>query len=140
MSNDEKELLIARIKRAFSGVVHPGRDQLLHSDCYDDLDIESFYKFGSAKWWEIPDEVYEYEYAALSFLSPEGYKYYLPGYLIWTLNHLETGLATVDSTIFSLTLKHAEDEDPTLIKFTLSKWVNLNQEQNEAIAWKRFLS
>ena len=41
------------------------------------------------------------ENAALSFLSPDGFRHFIPAYMGFTLRHLESGAAAVDSPIWS---------------------------------------
>jgi hypothetical protein len=45
----------------------------------DDNDIARLYPV--AHWRELPDELVESEYAAPSFLSPEGFRHFIPAYM-----------------------------------------------------------
>lgn len=42
-------------------------------------------------WRELPDELVESEYAALSFLSPDGFRHFIPAYMGFALRHLQRG-------------------------------------------------
>ena len=83
----------------------------------DDNDIARLYPV--AHWRELPDELVESEYAALSFLSPDGFRHFIPAYMGFTLRHLESGAAAVDSTIWSLAPVFYEDAG--LQDFVVSK-------------------
>src|SRR5919109_4043853 len=100
---DERAILrrtLAQIEVAFGDAPRPSNEGLLHERCADDNDIVHLYPI--SHWREMPDELVESEYAALSFLSPEGFRHFIPAYMRFTLRHLESGAAAVDSTIWSL--------------------------------------
>ena len=61
----------------------------------------------------------ESEYAALSFLSPAGYRHFIPAYMRFTLRRLGSGAAAVDSTIWSLSPDFCADAG--VRDFVLSK-------------------
>ena len=83
-----------------------------------------------AHWREMPDELVESEYAALSFLSPDGFRHFIPAYMGFTLRHLKSGAAAVDSTIWSLAPVFYED--PGIQEFVVSKLSTLTDEQRAA--------
>jgi hypothetical protein len=64
---------LAQIKEAFADAPRPSNEDLL------------------------PDELVESEYAALPFLSPDGFRYFIPAYMSFTLRHLESGASLTDS-------------------------------------------
>jgi hypothetical protein len=90
------------------------------------MDIQSLY--GIPHWREVPDAVVEGEWAALFFLSPEGFRHFLPAYMSWVLGHPDGGAAVVGSTIFALT--PATDN---LRTFSLSKFALLDNTQRSAV-------
>jgi hypothetical protein len=53
---------------------------------------------------------HESEYAALSFLSPAGFRHFIPAYMRFTLRRLGSGAAAVNSTIWSLSPDFYADE------------------------------
>jgi hypothetical protein len=97
---------LAQIKEAFADAPRPSNEDLL------------------------PDELVESEYAALSFLSPDGFRHFIPAYMSFTLRHLESGAAAVDSTIWSLSPPRYDD--PGLQAFTVSKLEALDERQRDA--------
>ena len=70
----------------------------------------------------------EGEWAALFFLSPAGFRHFLPAYMSWVLRHPDGGAAAVGSTLFALT--PATDD---LRTFSLSKFALLDEAQRAAV-------
>jgi hypothetical protein len=116
------------IGAAFADAARPPDAELLHERCYDDNDLVALY--GVASWRELDDATVEREYAALSFLSPAGFRHFIPAYLGFALRHLGSGAAAVDSTIWSLSPMRYED--PGLQAFTESKLAALDDAQRAA--------
>lgn len=105
-----------RIAAAFDGVERPPDDALLHPQCRDDGDLQVLY--GVRDWRELTGEQVVAEYAALAFLSPAGFRHFLPAYLLWVLRHPDSGEAVVDSTVWAF---HVEMYDEGLRPFVASK-------------------
>ena len=122
------EPTLAAIDAAFADAPRPPDAGLLHERCSDDNDIVALY--GVAHWRELDDATIEREYAALSFLSPAGFRHFIPAYLRFALCHLDTGAAAVDSTIWSLSPYRYDD--PGLQSFTESKLDPLDGRQRAA--------
>jgi len=122
------ERTLATIEAAFADAPRPPDGELLHERCSDDNDIAALY--GVAHWRELDDATIEREYAALSFLSPGGFRHFIPAYLRFALRHLDTGAAAVDSTIWSLSPPRYDD--PGLQAFTESKLEPLDERQRAA--------
>lgn len=95
----------------------------------DDNDIVRLYPV--AHWRDMPDELVESEYAALSFLSPDGFRHFIPAYMGFTLRRLGSGAAAVDSTIWSLAPVFYDD--PGLQDFVVSKLATLTESQRDAV-------
>ena len=87
---------LAQIEEAFADAPRPSNEDLLHERCMDDNDIVRLYPI--AHWREMPDELVESEYAALSFLSPDGFRHFIPAYMGFALRHLGSGAAAVGSS------------------------------------------
>jgi hypothetical protein len=122
-----QDQLIARIEAAFADLEHPGDESLLHSQCFDESDLEDF--FGGIAWRDVPSEVIERNNASLCFFSPIAFRYYLPAFLIWVLrNHRTSDSSTVSSTLFNL-----DPDSGDLREFTLSKFSCLTPPQRQAV-------
>ena len=120
---------LAQIEEAFAEAPRPSNENLLHEQCMDDNDIVRLYQV--ANWREMPDELVETEYAALSFLSPEGFRHFIPAYMSFTLRRLGSGAAAVDSTIWSLAPVFYEGAG--LHDFAVSKLSALTEEEGAAV-------
>lgn len=120
--------VLRQIEEAFAEAPRPPDAELLHESCRDDGDIAALY--GIRQWREVPDDVVEREYAALAFLSPAGFRHFLPAYLSWALRHPDGGAAVVGSTIFALA---PMDGDPRLREFMLSKLALFDDSQRAAV-------
>jgi hypothetical protein len=120
--------VIDRIRVAFAADERPDNAALLHPNCRDDMDLQGLYSVGH--WSEVPDDLVISGYAALAFLSAEGFRHFIPAYLIWVLRHPDASEAVVDSTIWAFMPDlHGAD----LAGFVRSKWAALNVEQRAAI-------
>ena len=120
---------LAQIDAAFRAARRPPDDELLHEQCMDDNDIVRLYPV--QHWRELPDELVESEYAALSFLSPDGFRHFIPAYMGFTLRRLDSGAAAVDSTIWSLAPVFYEDA--AIQDFTVSKFASFTESQRAAV-------
>ncbi|MDX6516921.1 MAG: hypothetical protein QOH73_2587 [Gaiellaceae bacterium] len=123
------DAIIARIEFAFADVPRPPDGELLHPECSDDGDLASLY--GVEEWRKLSDEAIEYEYSALAFLSPAGFRHFLPAYMRWICRHGDEkpGAAVIGSTFQALT-----PQQGALAAFSLSKFSLLGAEQSSCIA------
>jgi uncharacterized protein DUF6714 len=120
---------LAQIDAAFGDAPRPPDHELLHEQCMDDNDIVRLYPI--PHWREMPDELVESEYAALSFLSPDGFRHFIPAYMGFTLRRLDSGAAAVDSTIWSLAPVFYEDA--AIQDFAVSKFASFDEQQRAAV-------
>jgi hypothetical protein len=127
-SMDRIDETLATIEAAFAEAPRPADDALLHERCFDDNDIVALY--GVPHWRELDDATVEREYAALAFLSPAGFRHFIPAYLRFALRRLDSGAAAVDSTIWSLSPPRYDA--PGLQSFTASKLEALDERQRAA--------
>jgi hypothetical protein len=116
--------ILVQIDAAFSDLPRPANDDLLHPNCFDDNDIAAMYEVSS--WRDLSDAMVENEYAGLAFLSPEGFRFFIPAYLIFSLRQPTSGKAAVQSTLMAL----SPDYD---CAFTPSKFIHFDVVQRSAI-------
>jgi hypothetical protein len=121
--------VITRIETAFAAAPRPSNDALLHPDCHDDMDLEQLRTVDH--WRRLPDMLVVSEYAALAFLSPAGFRHFIPAYMIWVLRHPTSHEAVVDSTVWAF---HVELYRTELRPFVRSKWSLLDTEQRDAVS------
>jgi hypothetical protein len=120
---------LAQIEKAFADAPRPPNEDLLHEQCRDDNDIVHLYPL--EHWRDMPDDLVESEYAALSFLSPDGFRHFIPAYMGFALRRLDSGAAAVDSTIWSLAPVFYEDA--AIGEFVVSKLSALTDRQRAAV-------
>lgn len=130
--------VIAAIRAAFAGVPR-GAITLHEAEVIDDhgsadersaaraLDTEE-------SWDRVPDADVAGCLSALSHLDPEGWRYYVPAYMSWTLRHLRGSPSVVkDFTIYTF----APSDDLTLRAYKRARFGLLDASQSRAVA--RFL-
>ena len=120
---------LGQIEEAFADAPRPTNEDLLHEQCMDDNDL--IYLYEVEHWRDMPDELVESEYAALAFLSPDGFRHLIPAYMSFALRRLDSGAAAVDSTIWSLAPVFYEDEP--LKDYAVSKFATLTDDQRAAV-------
>ena len=123
------EAALDAIEAAFGTLERPANDELLHEQCADDGDLFELYEIPT--WRAMTDEQVIRNYAAPSFLSPLGFRYFLPAYMSFGLRNPETPEVVVESTIFHLAPFGELDE------FARSKFSLFTPEQRHAT--RRFL-
>jgi hypothetical protein len=89
------KLLIARIERAFGGVRREGGITLPETQIIkrggSEADLrKARSKAEEKRWQDVADEEIEKHGNALGFLDPKGFRYYLPAYMRWSLQHLKS--------------------------------------------------
>jgi Family of unknown function (DUF6714) len=118
------EDILAQIDAAFSDMPRPSNDDLLHPSCFADNDIAELY--GVRDWHDLADTTVENEYAALAFLSPEGFRFFIPAYMTFSMRHPASGAAAVQSTLMSLSPNYD-------CAFTPSKFIHFDEAQRSAV-------
>jgi hypothetical protein len=87
------------------------------------------------RWDEVPDPAIEECTTALCYLDPEGWRFYLPAYMVWTLHHFRTTSSMVrDQTIYALDLSL---HDPGVREHQVQRFQVLDGPQSRAVC--RFL-
>jgi len=87
------------------------------------------------RWDEVPDRTVEECTTALCHLDPEGWRFYLPAYMVWTLHHFKrTGSIVPDHTIYALDLSW---NDRGVREYQLQRFRLLDEAQSRAVC--RFL-
>ncbi len=131
-SNSDLSSLIEAIQSAFEGAKMPSDEELLHPDGMDEVDVLEFY--GGVHWRDMTDDNVVYSYAAPTAFSPIAFRYYLPAYLIWTLNNADSKEYAGESILLAL---DPGTEKELLHDFRKSKFDLLTREQVKAV--KAFL-
>jgi hypothetical protein len=124
--------LIDDINAAFANLEPPTDDKLLHPDCRDDVDILDFY--GGLRREDMTDRHVIYNYAAFNSFSAAAFQYYLPRFMVWTLENHDSIEYAAESLL--LALDPGTDRE-MLHDFRKSKFALLTKPQIDVV--KRFL-
>ncbi|MBR8840922.1 MAG: hypothetical protein DSM106950_44930 [Stigonema ocellatum SAG 48.90 = DSM 106950] len=54
------------------------------------------------KWQDVPKELIEKLGDSFGFLDPKGFRYYLPAFMIYSLQNYSSGYVFIDSVYFAL--------------------------------------
>jgi hypothetical protein len=91
------------VRQAFWGVAYPGDDALLVEDSFDCLELEKLQsQEWNSHWAKVPDEMIEWHANSLAFLSPEAYRFYLPAFILYTLQKPEATSPVLPYLIYDL--------------------------------------
>ncbi len=94
MDNDEKGREIAKlidlVKKRFGALPYPGNHVILHPE------------FVKERWETISDEKLERNFDELPILSDEGFQYFLPAYLLYSLKHFNDRSQVFQFTVYTL--------------------------------------
>jgi hypothetical protein len=123
------QVALDAIDAAFGDTPRPDNEALLHERCFDDNDIVRLYEL--EHWRDMSDDLVESEYAALSFLSPEGFRHFIAAYMRFALRHPDSGAAAVDSTVWGLWPFVYEDAE--IREFAASKLTLFTDDQRAAV-------
>lgn len=134
---DTAEAVIEAIRTAFVGV--PRGAITIHEaeviDVYgSDAEREAARVTDTEPCWDcVPDADIEVCTDALCYLDPEGWRYYIPAYMIWSLRHFRVSCSTVpDRTIYTF-----DPSSPDLLEHNLARYELLDEAQSRAVC--RFL-
>lgn len=116
-----KDNLITAIQDAFLDVEHPEQDLFECEIGY--YEVKCFQRWKN--WYEIPENVIDYRYAALSFLSPEGFLFLLPAFMIFAINHPYS--VHVNNLIYIF----SEPKDVNIAEWHMKRVNSLNQKQQK---------
>jgi hypothetical protein len=136
---DTIETVIEAIREAFADVQSGGitvhEAEVIDSYGSDEERKEARQLDTESSWDQVPDQDIEECTKALCYLDPEGWRYYIPAYMTWTLRHFRTSNSIVsDFTIYTF--------DPSgshtgLREYKLARYQMLNDAQSRAVC--RFL-
>ena len=89
------------------------------------------------KWLDVPDRDIEEHPSALCFLDPEGFRYYLPAYMRWSLRHYKSSASLAsDSTVYAI----GPSGNKGVTDWNCKRWGVFTREQSQVIfAYLRFM-
>jgi hypothetical protein len=82
-------------------------------------------------WRDVPGASIEECPDALSYLDPVGWRFYLPAYMRWALQHLKASHnAAIDHAIYSL---DCGESPPSAVERSIERFRTLNRAQAQAV-------
>lgn len=102
------ELLIDQIRRAFQDLQFPGADRIISLSATNEPGL--YRGFTEPPRYEIDVDFAMAHCTKLAALTPEAFRYYLPRFLIISLEHYEQASEIADSLVYHLALPKREDE------------------------------
>ena len=128
MSGSRHEALRRQIEAAFANAPYPGDDHIgFDADDWESAELARAFK--GRHWQELSPA--ELQYHSSSFLSLEGFRYYLPAYL---LAALEDHGNLMPHTVYGLTLPQGSSpEEQRLRAWQLERFEGLSSTQKRAV-------
>jgi hypothetical protein len=111
MTRMPKEEVISRIRRAFAEITRPSLDDFVHCELCE-IFLTRFLESCPARWEEIRSDDIAYESSALTAVTPLGWQFLLPAYLIWHLQNYDqpTDSNSVNHIVWNLIWNDDQDE------------------------------
>ena len=115
----EADDLLRDIRAAFSEVGRVSDDRLF-LQVQDYLWVEALLA-GVGPWHEVADSAIMEECSALTAVTSEGFRFFLPVYMCWVVRNPKSSYNTVDHTIYALNLSNrcAETRSAMLEQFSV---------------------
>jgi hypothetical protein len=102
----ERNRISIAVRVAFANVLHPGLDKIVEQKPYIDLEADSIRDFLSERNWQsltnrsLADHYIGDRSAILTFLKPEALQYFLPAFLLISINEFHLADMTALSAIW----------------------------------------
>ena len=102
MENNSEQLhrIEQEVINAFSCQPYPGDANIAGGDFGEYLDAKR--EVENIRWQDLSDDHISRLDWLLPFLSPLGFRYYLPAFLLYTLRHIKTSDMATDATLWNL--------------------------------------
>ena len=107
--------VVDKINAAFTEVVRPPDDDFLHCSACE-IWLERFLDSSAQKWQDLRSEDIAYEYAAPTAVTPAGFRFLLPAFMIWHVNNPTSSANTQEHLLYQLTL-HGQSASETRPNF-----------------------
>src|ERR1051326_6395053 len=108
MAHDPADLKL-RIEEAFGEMPYPGHEHLVLCDCWECKEIKSALK--GLHWRDVSFDMLNSLRDALPFLCPEGFRFYLPAFMIISIMDWDRADVIPANVIRHLTPLYASDID-----------------------------
>ena len=132
MNMRDLEIMIQEIRDAFGDMPYPGTEYITNDLEGNDLERkqirEEFSRYEN--WLDVPRELLLQERDALPLFEPQGFRFYLPAYMLFALEDYEGADMIPESIVHSLTLPDAGTE---FYEFVQERLVLFGEGQRKAI-------
>ena len=134
-TDPKKKRLRSEILETFSSTAYPGDDKIVPHQ--DGLDHEGVYEaFNGVDWQKVNWEWLKTHYSTptgdpLLFMTPEAYRYYLPAYLLISIDSYDECDVLSDYIIYGLTAQKYEEYTPEDFRERITP---LNDEAKSVVA------
>jgi hypothetical protein len=125
--DNEPTLLISKIKKAFAKMKYPGDDNLV--DNYSSEELEYKEAFQRKDWRGLSLSFVCPQFSEMAFFSAQAFRYYLPGYMILCIQHLDEVDVMAPFLVGALTLPERGSID-----WDVAKELELTPEEFESFA------
>lgn len=137
------EQIVSDIEEAFAGINRGSSVTLHETDVLDACGSEkerarARKQDTEKRWQDVRDDDIENHQNALCFLDPDGFRYYLPAYMRWSLRYFKSsGSLSSDSTIYAL----GPSGNKGVTDWNRSRWEVFTHRQSQVIlAYLRFMA
>ncbi len=89
-----------RVKETFEKNAAPTRSELTYDEEGDSSILRE--DFDGVRWWTASRSLIDAHYDKLPLMTPKAYHYYLPAYILRSLDRFEPGCDVLEYTVFSL--------------------------------------
>lgn len=124
-----------RINDGFAHVPYPGDEHIVRDNSGFDLECEKVKSALKGRHWrDVSFNTLDGIRSALPFLSAEGYRFYLPAFMVISVVDFPRADVIPDEVVQSLTLPHASDVDrirdlakrhPEMQPFSFDEWTQV---------------
>jgi hypothetical protein len=108
----DSDPLVLQIVGSFGGMSYPGDDHIVYDN--SDAHVECFHvkrALVGRNWCDVPLEVLAGLRSALAFLSPEGYRFYMPAFMVLSIVDYDGADVISGEIVQSLTPPRDTDVD-----------------------------
>jgi hypothetical protein len=116
----------------FSDTSYPGDKNIVEHESLEGDEVLNV--FSGKHWKQLTADTIDYHHDILPIISPEAFRFYLPAYLIFTLDNFSSDSNAVDHTVFGLCPPRPQNP---LFEHFVSRMNVLTLEQKRAV--KSFL-
>lgn len=95
--------LVRQIGEAFAAAPYPGDENICHPAKGDEEAAEYALEFREARWQRLHPRFLQYHHPALSFFTPQGFRYFLPAFLVADLMADQLQVPASADPVFHLT-------------------------------------